>query len=264
MELRERAVPVRGTTLHVQEAGDGPALLFIHGMCGDADGWTGQIERLSGDFRCVAYDRRGHTRSPLGDVEQRSVQMHADDAAELIAALDLAPVLVVGSSGGARIGVDMLIRHAGLLRGAVLSEPAILGLAPDLLPALFAEVEPKLRAAATPRGAVDAFFEVIDPKMWAATSEVRKEAYRANHAELLGDLEMPPYLPSSEQFASVEVPVRIIRGEWSLPIFRQAAAAIAASIPGAELVELKGAAHATYHLQPDAFADAVRSFVIER
>jgi len=264
VEVWERAVPIRGTTLHVQGAGDGPAILFIHGMCGNADGWTGQTERLSGDFRCVAYDRRGHTRSPLGDVEQRSVQMHADDAAELIEALDLAAVVVVASSGGARIGVDMLIRHARLLRGAVLSEPAILGLAPELLPALFAEIEPKLRAAATPEDAVDAFFETIDPAMWAAMPDGRKDAYRANHTELLGDLEMPPYLPSPEQFASIGVPVRVICGELSLPIFKEVAARFAASVPGAELVELQGATHATYHLQPDAFAGAVRSFVTER
>ena len=264
MESVERAVPIGGTSLYVREAGVGPTILFIHGMCGNADGWTGQIERLSGDFRCVAYDRRGHTRSPLGDVEQRSVQLHADDAAELIEALGLAPVLVVGSSGGARIGVDMLIRHSRLLRGAVLSEPAILGLAPDLLPALFAEVEPRLRAAATPERAVDAFFEVIDPAMWAATPEERKDVYRANHPELLGDLEMPQYLPSLEEFAAVRVPVRIIRGELSLAVFKEVAATVAASIPGAELVELEAATHATYHLQPDAFADAVRSFATER
>src|SRR5215467_7295516 len=109
-------VPVDGPELFVREIGRGPALLFIHGMCGNADVWLDQQRRLSGAFRCVAYVRRGHTRSPFG-TGVRTVEAHADDDAVLIEVLDLAPIVIVGSSGGARIGVDMTRRFAPLLQG---------------------------------------------------------------------------------------------------------------------------------------------------
>ncbi|MGE5460205.1 MAG: alpha/beta fold hydrolase, partial [Solirubrobacterales bacterium] len=64
--LQERFVPVGGTELFVRETGSGTPVLFVHGMCGDADVWSDQVSRLSDRFRCVAYDRRGHTRSPFG------------------------------------------------------------------------------------------------------------------------------------------------------------------------------------------------------
>lgn len=253
-------VDVPGTRLHAHSAGEGPALLFIHGMCGDADVWAGQLDRLATDFRCVAYDRRGHTRSPLGQGVKRTVQLHADDAAALIEALDLAPAVVVGSSGGARIGVDVVRRHDALVRGAVLSEPPILSMLPDRGAGFMADVGPAVRSAPTPEAAVDAFFGKVDPAVWDALSETRKDAYRANHEELFGDLQMPPYAPSPDDLKEIRVPVRVIRGERSRPEFRAAAEAIASAIPSAELIELEGASHATYFHQPDAFAEAVRSF----
>jgi pimeloyl-ACP methyl ester carboxylesterase len=81
---------IRGTTIHHEQAGEGPDLLFVHGMCGDARVWAGQVERLADRFTCTAYDRRGHSRSPRGDAPE-SDATHADDAAALIEALDLAP-----------------------------------------------------------------------------------------------------------------------------------------------------------------------------
>src|SRR5688572_10580202 len=132
---QEGMLPVNGTQLYYldtrPDAGAHPALLFIHGMCGFADVWLGQIERLSSHFRCVAYDRRGHTCSPLGDVAQRTVALHAVDAAGLIQALGLAPCVLVTSSGGARIGLDVVRRYPHLLAGAVLSEPPVLSLVPE-------------------------------------------------------------------------------------------------------------------------------------
>src|SRR6266849_1897940 len=90
-------IPVRDTTIYYERAGTGPALLFVHGMCGDAAVWAGQVERLSGRFSCVTYDRRGHTRSGRG-AEPESVGTHAADAAALIEALGLTRPVTVGSS----------------------------------------------------------------------------------------------------------------------------------------------------------------------
>ena len=62
-----RLVHANGTTLYAEQTGDGPSVLFVHGMCGDARVWAGQGDRLADRFRCTTYDRRGHTRSPRTD-----------------------------------------------------------------------------------------------------------------------------------------------------------------------------------------------------
>src|SRR5205823_13021467 len=120
--------------------------------------------RLSDRFRCTVYDRRGHSRSPRTAIAAHTVELHGDDLAGLIGELNLAPTIVVGSSGGARITLDLIRRHPHLMRGAVLSEPPVGALAPDLYPAMIGEVAPAVQRAADtdgPRAAVDAFFSAL-------------------------------------------------------------------------------------------------------
>src|SRR5207248_7238692 len=169
-------VQANGTTLYAEQTGDGPSLVFVHGMCGDGRVWADQVNRLADRFRCTTYDRRGHTRSPRTDVAE-TVELHADDLAGLIVALDLAPTTVVGSSGGARITLDLIRRYPHLVRGAVLSEPPVGALAPELFAGMIAEVAPAVQQAAEtegPRAAVDAFFAALCPGLWSQIGEPRK------------------------------------------------------------------------------------------
>src|SRR5215831_16382995 len=162
-------VHANGTTLHADQTGDGPSMVFVHGMCGDGRVWADQVNRLACGFQCTTYDRRGHTRSPRTDVPE-TVEPHADDLAALLIALDLDPTIVVGSSGGARVTLDLIRRYPHLVCGAVLSEPPVGALAPELFPAMIAEVGPAVqRAAATEgiRAAVDAFFAAVCPGLWS-------------------------------------------------------------------------------------------------
>jgi pimeloyl-ACP methyl ester carboxylesterase len=123
-------IEANGVRLHYEVIGDGPPLVFVHGMCGRADVWAGQVERLSDEFMCVSYDRRGHGSSSDGDTPH-SVPLHGDDFAALARALGLPPVVYVGSSGGARIGLDVVLRYPDLLAGAALSEPPVFSLSPE-------------------------------------------------------------------------------------------------------------------------------------
>lgn len=261
-------VSVNGTHLFYEELGHGPHMLFIHGMCGDASVWADQMRRLSPRFHTVAYDRRGHSRSPLGQVTQRTVELHADDAAQLILELGLAPCIVVGSSGGARIAVDLVRRYPLLISRAIFSEPPINALAADGGAAFFTEVKPAVdqaMASGGPRAAVDAFFNVACPGLWRQLPEERRETpYRANAAEMLGDLAMPPYKITLADLRQIRVPTLVIRGDQTAPFFTSITNTLAENIPGAQLVTLQGSGHVTYAEKPAEFAAAVESFAMAR
>ncbi len=240
-------------------------MLFIHGMAGFAGVWADQMNRLSDRFRCVAYDRRGHSRSPKGKIAQESVQLHADDAAALIKTLRLAPVILVGSSGGARIAVDVLRRYPELIRGAAISEPPLFALAPSLGSGFLAKVKPameKALASDKPKYAVDAFFRFADPILWESIAEERKELFRANLPAVLGDLQQPPYRITTADLAKIERPCLMFYGSASERPFIEIAKIVASAIPNCRLVELKGAAHATYLHRPAEFAAAVCGFAL--
>jgi len=259
------AIAVRDTTIYYEQAGQGPALLFIHGMCGDARVWAGQAGRLAGRFSCVSFDRRGHTRSAPG-TEPESVATHAADAAALIEALELARPVVVGSSGGARIAVELARTRPGLLAGAVFSEPPIFTLDPAAGQAFMTEVAAVVRPAAQtggPPAAVDAFFPLVCPGLWSQLDQAAKDRYRANGPMMLAEFAGPPYQLGLNDAAGIAVPSLVIAGTESHPALRAIAATLARALPDARLVQLAGSGHVTYAERPDQFAEAVAAFATE-
>ncbi|MGZ4335673.1 MAG: alpha/beta fold hydrolase, partial [Gaiellaceae bacterium] len=56
-------VDVNGAQLWVEDAGEGPAVLFVHGGLGDSRLWAPQAEALAARFRCVRFDVRFFGRS---------------------------------------------------------------------------------------------------------------------------------------------------------------------------------------------------------
>jgi pimeloyl-ACP methyl ester carboxylesterase len=258
-------VGISDTSLYYERAGDGPTILFVHGIFGDADAWTDQAARLSDRYTCVRYDRRGYTRSTRG-TETVTDALHANDAAALIEALGLAPCLVVGSSSGAAITVDVALRHARLLRGVVLSEPPLFSIYPDAGQALMSEVGPRIdEAMATggPPAGVDAFMSAVCPGLWSIVDDDRKARYRANAEIGFTDLQSPSLDTTPADLAGVALPALVLSGSASHPSFRSVSHHLATALPDARFVELEGSGHVTYAEVPDEFEHAVRVFAAE-
>ncbi|MGB8651915.1 MAG: alpha/beta hydrolase, partial [Mycobacteriales bacterium] len=228
-------VDVNGVQLHYEVRGEGPPLVMVHGMCGRAEVWADQVARLSDEFTCVTYDRRGHGSSS-DDGTPHSVPLHGDDLAALVQALGLPPVLCVGSSGGARVGVDALLRHPELLAGAALSEPPIFSLdqerAKQFLGSVVPAVKPRLDEGDLP-GAVDAFFQVVCPGLWGLLDESSKAPYRQSGPMLVADLNQPPFVVTPDDLAAVRLPVLAILGLDSDPFLQSTARVLAAAVPSA-------------------------------
>lgn len=258
-------VDISDISLYYERVGDGPTILFVHGIFGDADAWTDQATRLSDRYTCVRYDRRGYTRSARGTATVTDA-LHADDAAELIEALGLAPCLVVGSSSGAAITVDVALRHARLLRGVVLSEPPLFSLHPGAGQALMSEVGPRIddaMATGGPPAAVDAFMSTVCPGLWSIVDDDRKASYRANADIGFTDLQSPSLDTTPADLAVVALPALVLSGSASHPSFRSVTHRLAAVLPDARFVELEGSGHVTYAERPDGFENAVRVFAAE-
>lgn len=258
-------IDIDDTTLYYDRSGHGPAMLFVHGMCGDAEVWADQARRVSDRYTCVRYDRRGHTRSARGDAAI-SDALHADDAAGLIEALGLAPCLLVGSSSGAAIGVEVALRYGRLLRGAVFSEPPLFSLDPEAGQAVTSELIPRVEQASVtdgPRAAVDAFFSFACPGLWLIIDDTRKDRYRANAEIGFTDLRSQSLDVTAEDLVAVTVPTLVVAGSESHRSLRSIAHQLAAALPDARFVELESSGHVTYAERPDEFANAVSVFAAE-
>jgi pimeloyl-ACP methyl ester carboxylesterase len=162
------------TDLYHEVRGHGPAVLFILGATGDAGHFTRTAELLADEFTVITYDRRGNSRSRhnADDPAVASIRAQADDAAAIIQACGLAKAVVFGTSGGAIITLELLSRHADLVRGAIVHEPPLLGVlphdnGPNPLDAIFelAQSDPPAALESFVRlNSSDTAWESIDPE----------------------------------------------------------------------------------------------------
>ena len=136
-----------GTQIFYKDWGSGQPVVFSHGWPLNADAWDDQAKFVAANgYRAVAHDRRGGGRSsqPWNGNE---LDTYADDLAEVIEALDLHDIVLVGhSTGGGEVTRYMGRHGTGRVAKAVL-----LGAIPPLM----------LKTEANPEGLpIEAFDEI--------------------------------------------------------------------------------------------------------
>jgi 3-oxoadipate enol-lactonase len=113
-----REVELDGATVRYDDRGEGAAIVLLHGGLGTRADWAPITARLERAFRVVAPDSRGHGASS-NDGRTLSYPLLADDAAALIAALDLRRPTVAGWSDGGQVALELGARHRDLVGALV-------------------------------------------------------------------------------------------------------------------------------------------------
>src|SRR4051812_10643391 len=137
---RSLKVPGAEITYYVRPA-DAPSAEPVLMIIGSPMG-AGGFGTLAGHFpdrTVVTYDPRGVDRSVKDDpASQSTPEQHADDLHRVIADLDMGPVDLFASSGGAVNALAFVARHPEQVRTLVAHEPPAAQVLPDRGPALAA------------------------------------------------------------------------------------------------------------------------------
>ena len=106
--------------LFVNVRGEGPALLFAHGLFGthaDASWIAGKTD----GFTVIAPDLRGRGASrPATKVEDHKFDAHAADVLAILDHLHVSRAVIAGSSFGAAVAVAFALRHLERVRALIL------------------------------------------------------------------------------------------------------------------------------------------------
>lgn len=230
-------------------------MLFIHGSAADHTTWSIQLaSSLKDRFEMISYDR------PLHD----SVEQHAADAIGLVS--DGEPVVLVGSSFGSVIALEVLRTRPDLVRGAVLIEPPMAA-SDEVAAASTAFLAELDRRAATQGGPAaaefflrfvlgDAAFDRI-PRAFQERSMAKWAEIRADSGALIA------YKPRYRELVTVDVPVLLVGGDRSASYFRATLDALLAALPRAELAIVPNAGHMLHAEAPKRFADLLVRFSAE-
>jgi 2-hydroxy-6-oxonona-2,4-dienedioate hydrolase len=108
---RRVRLPRAGVNVRVQEAGEGPPVLFIHGGPNSGSTWVPLVGRLPG-YHCLMVDRPGTGLSDPLPVNRRTVSDFADGfVADVLDALSIPRAHLVLSSFGGYIGLRSAVAH---------------------------------------------------------------------------------------------------------------------------------------------------------
>jgi pimeloyl-ACP methyl ester carboxylesterase len=126
-----QTLDVPGARLYYERRGTGPLLLMI-GSPMDSTGFAGLADALADRYTVVTYDPRGIGNSSRQDTGQDvTPEQQADDVHRLLAGLGGEPADLLGSSGGAVVGLALVTAHPGQVRTLVAHEPPVIECLPD-------------------------------------------------------------------------------------------------------------------------------------
>jgi pimeloyl-ACP methyl ester carboxylesterase len=126
IDLRDGYADLSETRLHYVEAGDGPAVVLVHGFPEFWYGWRHQIPALAtAGFRVIAPDMRGYNLSSRPrDVSSYQPRRLARDIRDLIHERGATPACLAGHDWGAAVAwVTAMAHPEEVERLAVLNGP---------------------------------------------------------------------------------------------------------------------------------------------
>jgi len=242
-------------------AGDGPALLFLHGLGSSGQDWAPQVETFRDRYKCITYDVRGHGRSgkPPGPY---SMAQFAADAAGLLDHLDRPSANLVGLSLGGMIAFQMAVNFPERVNSMV-----IINSGPAVVPVTFKEkmavwqrqymfrLLSMKRIGVTIGGRLfpDEDQSEIRAQFVARWSENDKRAYLAATQAIIGWSVL-------EHITTLTMPTLVIAANQDYtPV--AAKEAYVRQMPNAELVVVPDARHAVNFAQPEKVNPLIAAFL---
>ncbi|MBE9008433.1 alpha/beta hydrolase [Fortiea sp. LEGE XX443] len=104
------------------EAGQGIPVVLLHGAWNDSSQWSSVVEKLAQNFHCFAPDLLGFGESDQPKIHH-SVDLQVECVAELLQALRLERVYLVGHSLGGWIAASYALKYPEQVEGLVLLAP---------------------------------------------------------------------------------------------------------------------------------------------
>ncbi|WP_280954184.1 alpha/beta fold hydrolase [Hoeflea marina] len=262
-----RRIDTGRIALNVREAGDGPLMLFFHGITANSGTLAPLAVRFADRFTAIAVDQRGHGLSDKPDDGYGAADF-AEDIAALIRALDRGPAILVGHSLGSRNSVTVAAKYPGLVRSVV---------AIDFTPFIEAEVFDALESRVNAGDrlfkdlpAVEAYLAGRYPNIPAGAIRIRAET---GYHEVDGGLRPLASASAMAQIATglradltqayreVTRPVLLMRGAESRLVSAEALAETSRLRPDLPVVVVPGADHYVNEVSPDITYRAITNFI---
>ncbi|MDH5018905.1 alpha/beta fold hydrolase [Halobacterium rubrum] len=250
---------VNGADIAYDVSGDGPPLVFIHGITLTKELWEPQVDALASSHTVLRYDLRGHGGSDGTATAAYSYDRLADDLDALLGSLGIEDPVVCGHSLGAGVAAEYAAKYPDELSRLVLVG---MGEASGYRVA----AKRKVRSVATSLPARLLSDERADAvvgfliNLLTGGPDFDPEEMPGGR---IPEAEMEKYAPLLERgtddfpLAEISVPTLILTGEHE----PADGSTVATQIPTATCETVPAAGHVSNWDNPQAFTSALESFL---
>jgi pimeloyl-ACP methyl ester carboxylesterase len=264
-------------TIHYRDTGEGPPVVFLHGLLVDGEVWRKVTPLLQGAARSIVPDL------PLGS-HRLAMKADADLSpagvarlvGDLLAALDLEDVTLVGNDSGGAISQLVALDHGERVGRLVLTNCDCFDVFPpkEFVPmvkaarvpgALFAAMQPMRAAKARrlPMAYGSLAHEIPDEVTGAWIQPFLDDAdIRRDAAAFMRAIDKTIMIDAAERLPSLEIPSVVAWGQDDRFFSRELGERLAAVL-GARLAPIAGARTFVSEDEPEALAGVIRDFVRE-
>ena len=245
---------------------DAPVLVLNNGiLMNAATSWVFQTQTLSKQLRLLQYDCRGQGQSDHPQ-SAYSMELHADDLAALLEALEIETAHIAGISYGGEVAQAFGLKYPEKTRSLILADTV-------------SEVGPELRTiieswmdAARSEDAV-AFFNATVPWNFSAAfiaanpgllSDAKKRYSLLDYTAVLRLCECFLGVDFTQRLGEIKTPTCILYGEQDLLKGSKYAQILKLGIPHAEMHVLLGSGHASCWERAEEFNSIVLGFVTKQ
>jgi len=237
---------------------DAPALLLGGSLGTNLTMWEPQVPALSESFRVIAFDQRGHGRSPSPPGPYAIAEL-GQDVLALMDRLELESAFYVGISIGAMAGIWLGSQASDRIGGLVLMCTS--AYAPPA--SNWLERAERVRDAGTPEVIADAVVQRWFTPGWAQTHRELVARHRAMIAATDAEgyaacCEAIAAMDLRDALANVSVPTLVISAAQDPALPPEHQRVIAAGIPGARLETIQDGAHIVSAQQPETVNRLIR------
>ena len=275
-EAARHRTRIDGHEVNYVDLGEGPAILWIHGLGASWQSWLENLPEFARDHRVVAMDLPGFGYSEMPE-QDISIEYFGAWTCRLLDALEIESAAVVGNSMGGFVGAELAVRAPERVQRLAVVSAAIFWQG-------HRRAQPLLRLARlTDAMAARALVRATDDiatrrrlRQWALASagfrypqlisdELAHEMVRSARRTdgFLPALEALADYPLDEELPKIECPTLIVWGEHDTLVPAKDAVRLEELIPDArrELFERTG--HVAMLERPERFNRVLREFLDE-
>ncbi|MCG2638488.1 hypothetical protein XI06_07875 [Bradyrhizobium sp. CCBAU 11434] len=269
-----KQVSVNGKQFAYVEAGQGDPVVLVHGGLQDYRFWNSHLPVFAKSHRVIAYSRQNHfpNATSKDGLPDGAADVHGEDLAALLAALGITSAHIVAHSSGAHAALFFAANHPEAVRTLVINEPpaaALLAGAPggnDVLKQWGARFAPARQAFE--KDDLDAglrfFAEAVGgPGTYDRRSESERKMMADNALSAVADAiaTRPRPMFTCDMAKRISAPTLVTNGDHSPEFFHRIVDELVRCLPRRTRVEISGSSHTVPGEAPQAYDEAVLSFI---